>query len=66
LNVTKTTGPVIAAAVGKPARTTTVDVLAADGKRQRMSLRGIPIEKRPNQGKKLVKLAQANEIVILE
>ncbi len=66
LNATKTTGPIVAAAVGKPARSTTVDVLATDGKRQRMSLRGIPIEKRPNRGKKLVKLAQGNEIVVLE
>jgi DNA gyrase subunit A len=66
LNVTNATGPVVAAAVGRPARSTTVDVLAADGKRQRMSLRGIPIEKRPNRGKKLVKLTQANEIVVLE
>jgi DNA gyrase subunit A len=66
LNVTQATGPVVAAAVGKPARSTTADVLAVDGRRQRMSLRGIPIEKRPNRGKKLVKLAQANEIVVLE
>jgi DNA gyrase subunit A len=66
LNITKATGSVVAAAVGKPARSTTVDVLSADGKRQRMSLRGIPIEKRPNRGKKLVKLAQASEIIVLE
>jgi DNA gyrase subunit A len=66
LNVTTATGPVVAVAVGKPARSTTIDVLATDGKRQRMSLRGIPIEKRPNRGKKLVKLTQANEIIVLE
>jgi DNA gyrase subunit A len=66
LNVTGTTGPVVAAAVGKPGRSTTIDVLASDGKRQRLSLRGIPTENRTNQGKKLVKLAKANEIVIWE
>jgi DNA gyrase subunit A len=66
LNATKATGPVVAAAVGKPGRSTTVDVLAADGKRQRLSLRGIPAGNRANRGKKLVKLAQANEIVIWE
>jgi DNA gyrase subunit A len=66
LNATKTTGPVVAVAAGKPGRSTTVDVLAADGKRQRLSLRGIPSENRANRGKKLVQLAQANEIVIWE
>jgi DNA gyrase subunit A len=66
LNVTPATGPVVAAAVGKPGRSTTIDVLAADGKRQRLSLRSIPTENRANRGKKLVKLAQANEIVIWE
>jgi DNA gyrase subunit A len=66
LNQTKATGPVVAAGAGKMARSTTVDVLARDGKRQRMSLRGIPIENRPNRGKKLVKLAQPSEVVVLE
>jgi DNA gyrase subunit A len=66
LNQTKTTGPVAAAGAGKVARSTTVDVLAQDGKRQRISLRGIPIENRPNRGKKLVKLAQPRHVVVLE
>ena len=66
LNVTRTTGPIVAAAVGKPGQSTTVDVLASDGKRQRLSLRSIPTDKRANQGKKLVELDQANEIVIWE
>jgi DNA gyrase subunit A len=66
LNVTRTTGPIIAAAAGKPGRSTTVDVLFADGKRQRLSMRSIPIENRANRGKKLVQLAQASEIVIWE
>jgi DNA gyrase subunit A len=68
LQATEATGPVVAAAVGKPARTTTVDILFADGKRQRLSLRSIPIENRPNRGKQAVKLEQAQgiEIVVLE
>jgi DNA gyrase subunit A len=66
LHVTRTTGPVAAAAVGKPARTTTVDLLSADGKRQRVSLRSVPIEKRSNRGKLVSKLDQATEIVVLE
>ena len=66
LKATRTTGPVAAAAVGKPGRSTTVDVLASDGKRQRLSLRGVPTDERASRGKKLVQLAQANEIVIWE
>ena len=66
LNQTKVTGPVAAAGAGRVARSTTVDVLGQDGKRQRMSLRGIPIENRPNRGKKLVKLAQPRHVVVLE
>jgi DNA gyrase subunit A len=66
LNQTRATGPVAAAGAGKVARSTTVDVLAQDGKRQRMSLRGIPIENRPNRGKKLVKVAQPRRVVVLE
>jgi DNA gyrase subunit A len=66
LQASKTTGPVVAAAVGKPARSTTVDVLGKDGKRQRISLRSIPVEKRPNHGKRLIKLDQPSEIVVLE
>jgi DNA gyrase subunit A len=66
LNVTRATGPVVAGAVGKPGRATTVDVLAVDGKRQRLSLRGIPSQNRSSRGKKLVELDQANEIVFWE
>jgi DNA gyrase subunit A len=66
LNATKATGPIVAAAIGKPGRSTTVDILAADGKRQRLSCARIPVENRPNRGRKLGKLAQANEIVVLE
>jgi DNA gyrase subunit A len=65
LNVTRATGPVVAVAGGNATRSTTVDVLSADGKRQRVSLGGIPIENRANRGKKLVKLTQAQEIVVL-
>ena len=66
LNVIKTTGPVVAVAGGQATRSTTVDVLAADGKRQRFSLRSISVENRANRGKKLLKLEQPQEIVVLE
>ena len=66
LQATEATGPVVAAAVGKPARATTVDVLLSDGKRQRVSLRSIPIENRSNRGKQVVAQEGAVEIVILE
>lgn len=66
LNQTKATGPVVAVGVGRVARSTTVDLLAQDGKRQRMSLRGIPIENRPNRGKKLAKLSGVYRVVVLE
>lgn len=65
LNVTKTTGPVVAAAAGRVTRSTTVDVLAADGKRQRMTLGKIPVENRQKRGARLVTLTQAKEIVLL-
>ena len=65
LNPTRATGPVVAVAAGVVGRSTTVDVLSVDGKRQRVPLAKIPIEKRANRGSKLVKLAQANEIVVL-
>jgi len=66
LNATAATGPVVAAAAAKPIRSTKVDVLAADGKRQRLSPRSIPIENRSNRGNKVVTLDQATEIVVLE
>ena len=65
LNQTRATGPIAAAGAGRVTRSTTVDVLARDGKRQRMSLRGVPIENRANRGKKLLKLAQPHEVVVL-
>ena len=65
LNVTRATGPVVAVAAGVVGRSTTVDVLSVDGKRQRVPLDKIPVENRANRGSKLVKLAQANEIVVL-
>ena len=64
LNQTKATGPIAAAGVGKATRSTVVDVLASDGKRQRMSLRSIPIENRPNRGRKGVKLAGAYRVIV--
>jgi DNA gyrase subunit A len=66
LNQTRATGPIAAAGAGSVTRSTTVDVLARDGKRQRMSLRGIPIENRANRGTKLLKLAQPHRVVVLE
>jgi DNA gyrase subunit A len=66
LNPTKATGKVVAAAVGQPTRSTKVDVLGTDRKRQRISLRSIPIDKRANRGKKVIKVEQAAEIVILD
>jgi DNA gyrase subunit A len=66
LNTTKATGVIAAAAAGQVASSTNVDVLAADGKRQRVPLAKIPVENRANRGKKLVTLANANQIVLLE
>jgi DNA gyrase/topoisomerase IV subunit A len=66
LNPTRATGRVVAAAVGKPGRSTSVDVLGTDRKRQRISLRSIPIDKRANRGRKVITLTQAAEIVVLE
>jgi DNA gyrase subunit A len=66
LNQTRATGAIAAVGAGKVTRSTSVDVLAQDGKRQRMSLRGIPIENRQNRGKKLVKLAQVDRVIVLE
>jgi len=52
LNATKATGAVAAVGVGKAARSTTIDLLSTEGRRERISLRSIPIDKRPNRGKK--------------
>jgi DNA gyrase subunit A len=64
LNRTAATGPIAAAGVGKAMRSTVVDVLARDGKRQRMSLRRIPIENRPNRGRKAVKLVGSSQVIV--
>jgi DNA gyrase subunit A len=64
LNQTKSTGPIAAAAAGRARRSTVVDVLAQDGKRQRMSLRSIPIENRPNRGRKAVKLEGVQQVIV--
>ena len=66
LNATKATGAVAAVGVGKAARSTTVDYISAEGRRQRISQRSIPIEKRPNRGKKLSKLGNVSEVVVFD
>jgi DNA gyrase subunit A len=66
LNQTAATGPVVAVGAGKATRSTTVDVLNQEGKRQRLSLRSVPIENRMNRGRKAVKLSGANEVVVLD
>ncbi len=45
---------------------TAVDVLSADGKRQRVAVNDIPLESRTGRGKKLIELAQPHEIVVWE
>jgi hypothetical protein len=66
LRITKSTGPVVAAMAGKVTQTVKVDVLTQDGKRQRLPLKSIPRARtRASRGKKLVSLANANEIVLL-
>ncbi len=60
----KSTGPVVAAAVAPATQTTTVDVLTADGRRQRVPLAKIPVEKRANRGQRLVEV-EAAELVVL-
>jgi len=66
LNPSPTAGPVIAAAVGAVRRSTTVDVLARDGRRQRVPMSSIPTQDRARRGKKLVKLGEIREIVLLQ
>ncbi|MBN1937109.1 MAG: DNA topoisomerase 4 subunit A [Anaerolineae bacterium] len=64
LTKSKATGNIAAVAAGRITGRTSVDVLAADGKRQRAPVASIPVEKRANQGKKLIELAQPTEIII--
>jgi DNA gyrase subunit A len=66
LNQTAATGPVVAVGAGKATQSTTVDILSHEGKRQRLSLRSVPIENRMNRGRKAVKLSGANEVIVLD
>lgn len=64
MNKTAATGNIAAVAAGRITNRTSVDVLAADGKRQRVPVASIPVENRANRGKKLIELTQPNEIII--
>ncbi len=64
LNKTTATGSIAAVAAGRINARTSIDVLAADGKRQRVPIASIPVENRANRGKKLIELAQPTEIII--
>jgi DNA gyrase subunit A len=63
LNQTKATGPVIGANAGPMGGP--VDLIAADGKRQRLASAKVPVENRPNRGKKLVEVDEVAELWIL-
>ena len=58
LNQTQATGPIVAATVGR--MNGAIDLIAADGKRQRIAR--VPVENRPNRGKKLVKVGGVTEV----
>lgn len=58
LNITKSTGPVAAIAVGT--LDDGLDVVFEDGKRQHMLAEKVPAKNRYNQGKKLVKVKEAD------
>jgi DNA gyrase/topoisomerase IV subunit A len=64
LNKTRATGNIVAVAAGRITTRTSIDVLAADGKRQRVPVAGIPVQNRANRGKKLITLTQAREIIV--
>jgi DNA gyrase subunit A len=66
LNQTAASGQVVAVGAGKATRSTTVDLLNQKGRRQRLSLRSIPIENRGNRGKKAVRLSGANQVILLD
>jgi DNA gyrase subunit A len=66
LNQSTATGPVVAVATGKASRSTTVDLLNQEGRRQRLSLRSIPIDNRANRGKKAVRLRGADRVILLD
>jgi DNA gyrase subunit A len=61
LNQTKATGPVIAVALGR--MNGSVDLIAEDGKRQRVA--DVPVTNRANRGAKLVKLDDVAEVIVL-
>jgi DNA gyrase subunit A len=61
LNQTKATGPVIAVAIG-PLQGS-VDLVATDGKRQRLD--EVPVTNRANRGEKLVELDDVAEVIVL-
>jgi DNA gyrase subunit A len=61
LNQTKATGPVIAVGIG-PAEGP-LDLLAADGKRQRLD--EVPVASRASRGEKLVELEEITEAIVL-
>jgi DNA gyrase subunit A len=61
LNQTKATGQVVAVAVGPEKGA--VDLLAADGKRQRLDK--VPVANRANRGNKLVELTDVAEVVVI-
>jgi DNA gyrase subunit A len=66
LKITRSTGPVVAGAAGKVTQSIKVDVLARDGKRQRIPLKSIPrARSRQSRGKKLVTVGPVSEIVLL-
>jgi len=61
LNQTKTTGPVVAVGVGPIDGS--VDLISADGKRQRLD--EVPVASRANRGSKLVELEDVSEVAVL-
>jgi DNA gyrase subunit A len=66
LKIAKSTGPVVAAAAGKALASSKIDVLAEDGKRQRILLKSIPrARSRQSRGKKLVTIGPVSEILLL-
>jgi DNA gyrase subunit A len=65
LKIIKSSGSVIAAAAAKITRSTKVDALAEDGKRQRIPIKSIPRARtRQSRGKKLVTIDNVCEIVL--
>ncbi len=61
LNVTKTTGPVVAVTIGP--MDGAVDLIAADGRRQRLD--EVPVDNRANRGKKLAEVEEVAEVWVL-